>query len=203
MGAPLPPPPLEKVEYQALVKSAKSEGKSKVKLPNPQNHPAGPVPMVCREELREAHGVYYPDKRRSRTMLSQGFPNIDFSGLTSDDDDLWHPEQRESLSDVNRRITSFFEWLATRPESTIAVVTHGVWMEECLRRYTPGVLKGGHRVLNGEVYRCSVQASTRENKDGDEIIGPLMVKKCDVFTELSHAGDNERGVRLSALQRDM
>jgi len=135
-------------------------------------------------------------------MLEAGFPMCDFSDMVDDDDTLWRSDKRESLSEVNRRITHFFEWLSTRSETNIAVVTHGVWMEECLRRYCPGVLKGGRRVLNGEVYKCQCAVQIRETSDGENVVGPLVIKKGEVANFLSHAGDNERGVRLSALQRD-
>jgi broad specificity phosphatase PhoE len=134
MGCPLPPPPIDKKEYADLKKLARSEGKSTVKIPAPQNHPAAPPKFVCNDDLREAHGVFFPDRRREVSKLEPAFPNVEFVGFKSDEDDLWDAEQRESLSEVNRRISSFFEWLAKRPEKNIAVITHGVWMEECLRR---------------------------------------------------------------------
>ena len=102
---------------------------------SPSNKPLlSNKPNPLPQDLREAHGIFYPDKRRPVTSLSAAFPSFDFTHMTAEEDVLWAPEKRESLSEVNRRITRVFEWLENRPERNVAVVTHGVWMEECLRR---------------------------------------------------------------------
>lgn len=81
----------------------------------------------------------------------------------SSQDVHWKPDKRESLRELNVRISSFFDWLSTRPEKTIAVVTHGVWIEECLRRNVPSTLRGGIRVMNAEVYQCEVRRSLSQS----------------------------------------
>ena len=74
-----------------------------------------------------------------------------------------------------------------------------------LHRYCPGVLKGGNRVLNGEVYKCTASIHIQSSPDSfsPPTHGPLCIRKGEPFPALSHAGDNERGVRMSALQREV
>jgi broad specificity phosphatase PhoE len=66
---------------------------------------------IVREELREAHGVHFSDKRSRRSELEHSWSHADFRCITEQDQD-WKSDQRETVQDVNKRIDSFLEWLS-------------------------------------------------------------------------------------------
>lgn len=51
---------------------------------------------------------------------------FDASGL--DDDTLWHEKVEEGWDAIEDRARAFVEYLKTRPETHIAVVSHGVFL---------------------------------------------------------------------------
>jgi broad specificity phosphatase PhoE len=74
----------------------------------------------------------------------------------TENDDAWKPFHRESWADIQTRVARFLAWLVQRPESCVAVVSHGVWIETLLRAYAPEVLEGGQRVHNCDVFCCHI-----------------------------------------------
>ena len=68
----------------------------------------------------------------------------------------WSPVQRETRDALARRVGSFLAWLCQRPEHTVVVVSHGVWIETCLA----GAL-GSQRV-----YNCDAYATTLHSQNG-------------------------------------
>ena len=90
-------------------------------------HNAGiPVPaprIVVREECRERYGRYVCDGRRSIKEIAPEFPDFDFSEMIHDKD-VYFSDSRESDQDCCDRAIKFLEWLNSRPEECIAVVTH-------------------------------------------------------------------------------
>jgi len=76
------------------------------------------------DQIREVSGKHYPDKRNPISSKKTRFPTIDFSHITEDEDKLWIKEHREPKEQVNARVSQFLDFLWTRPEQTITVVTH-------------------------------------------------------------------------------
>ena len=74
----------------------------------------------------------------------------------TENDDAWKSDHRETWADIQTRIDRFLPWLVQRPESCIAVVSHGVWMETLFRVYNPHALTNGQRVHNCDVFACEV-----------------------------------------------
>ncbi|GMI89457.1 hypothetical protein like AT5G64460 [Hibiscus trionum] len=90
------------------------------------NHPPIIATELCRERM---------SKGRSRASISQcrsGFPQVDFSLIESEDDILWEADERETNEAVAARGINFIKWLLTRKEREIAVVSHGVFLQETL-----------------------------------------------------------------------
>ncbi|GMI11214.1 hypothetical protein TrLO_g15545 [Triparma laevis f. longispina] len=174
---------------QSILRTEKNKKKAL-----PMLHPKPPPPFLCHDDLREATGIYYPDKRRTKSTVKAAFPYVDFSNVMEEDDSKWRPDKRESLRELNVRISAFFDWLSARPEKTIAVVTHGVWIEECLRRQVPSTLRGGIRVMNADVYQCSCVGHVRE--EGPLEVHGLTMKKAGLDKKLTNADENERGVKI-------
>ncbi|XP_056173154.1 phosphoglycerate mutase-like protein 1 [Syzygium oleosum] len=82
-------------------------------------------PFIAVELCREDWGVYPCDKRRSISEYRPLFPAIDFSLIENEDDVLWTPDVRENYEEVAVRGMKFWNWLWTREEKEIAIVTHG------------------------------------------------------------------------------
>ncbi|XP_044474997.1 phosphoglycerate mutase-like protein [Mangifera indica] len=49
--------------------------------------------------------------------------------MESDEDELWNPDIRESYKEIFYRMVEFVEWLWTRPEKEIVIVSHGVILQ--------------------------------------------------------------------------
>eukprot|EP00124_Ichthyophonus_hoferi_P001825 Ihof_evm6s107 gene=Ihof_evmTU6s107 len=82
------------------------------------------VPFVALEAVRERYGVHPCDKRSPLTVLVTRFPKVDFSQITSEEDKLWKEASRETRESIHARALQFLAWVAGRPESTIALVSH-------------------------------------------------------------------------------
>lgn len=129
---------------------------------------------IVREELREAYGIHYSDKRSKKSVLQLEWPHVDFRQITSEEDDAWKTNSRETLGDVTARVDDFLRWLSwnhfstcyiqhrnkvhvASPRTSYMIVTHGVWLECFLRKYFPTSLEGGRRVHNCDVFRAKME----------------------------------------------
>ncbi|KAK4390329.1 Phosphoglycerate mutase-like protein 2 [Sesamum angolense] len=92
-------------------------------------------PFVAMELCREHLGVHWCDKRRSISEYKPLFPAIDFSLIESDDDTLWKLDVREANEDLGARGLKFLNWLSTRKETNIAVVTHSGFLIHTLAAF--------------------------------------------------------------------
>ncbi|KAJ0085688.1 hypothetical protein Patl1_08716 [Pistacia atlantica] len=52
--------------------------------------------------------------------------------MECEEDDLWNPDVRESLEEISARMVEFMQWLWTRPEKEIVIVSHGVVLQHLL-----------------------------------------------------------------------
>ncbi|WJX42105.1 hypothetical protein P8452_29376 [Trifolium repens] len=92
-------------------------------------------PFIAVELCREHLGVHPCDKRRSITEYKNMFPAIDFSLIEHDEDILWKPDIREENEEVAARGLKFLEWLWTRKEKEIAVVSHSGFLFHTLSSF--------------------------------------------------------------------
>ncbi|XP_050210198.1 phosphoglycerate mutase-like protein 1 isoform X2 [Mercurialis annua] len=81
-------------------------------------------PFVAVESCREHFGVHPCDKRRNVSEYQFLFPAIDFSLVETDEDILWKANVRETTEELSARGLEFMNWLWTRKEREIAIVTH-------------------------------------------------------------------------------
>ncbi|KAK8678025.1 hypothetical protein V6N13_143542 [Hibiscus sabdariffa] len=89
-------------------------------------------PFVAVELCREHLGVHPCDRRRSISDYRSLFPAIDFSPIENDNDVLWVADTRERNEDVAARGMKFLNWLWTRKEKEIAIVTHSGFLYHTL-----------------------------------------------------------------------
>ncbi|XP_063948646.1 phosphoglycerate mutase-like protein 1 isoform X1 [Daucus carota subsp. sativus] len=92
-------------------------------------------PFIALELCREHLGVHPCDQRRSISEYKPLFPAIDFSLIENDADVLWEADIREKNEDVAARGKKFLDWLWTRKEKEIAVVTHSGLLVHTLKEY--------------------------------------------------------------------
>ncbi|XP_037475359.1 phosphoglycerate mutase-like protein 1 [Triticum dicoccoides] len=92
-------------------------------------------PFLAVEACREHLGVHPCDKRSSVTKYRTLFPAIDFSLIENDEDVLWEPNVRETNESVALRGMKFFDWLWTRQEKEIAIVSHSGFLYHTLNMY--------------------------------------------------------------------
>uniref|UniRef100_A0A7C8YDX0 Phosphoglycerate mutase-like protein 1 n=2 Tax=Opuntia streptacantha TaxID=393608 RepID=A0A7C8YDX0_OPUST len=81
-------------------------------------------PIMAVELCREHLGVHPCDKRRTIQEYQLLFPAIDFSLIETDEDAMWKADVRETKAEVAARGMKFMNWLCTRKEQEIAIVTH-------------------------------------------------------------------------------
>ncbi|XP_058758271.1 phosphoglycerate mutase-like protein isoform X1 [Vicia villosa] len=91
-------------------------------------------PFLAVELCREQMGLHPCDKRRTVSEYRHMFPGIDFSLIETDEDTWWKPE-REKKEEVTGRGLKFLEWLCTRKEKEIAVVTHSSFLFNTLSAF--------------------------------------------------------------------
>lgn len=91
------------------------------------------IPTLAVELCRERLGVQPCNKRRSISKYKSLFPAVDFSLIESEDDNMWTTDYRETHEEVAARGMKFLEWLWTRKETEIAIVSHGVFLQDTLK----------------------------------------------------------------------
>ena len=96
--------------------------------------PGWPTTFVSTELCRERISVHECDHRRTLTDLKQDFPFIDFSLVKDEDDALWTTRKENEPSEMAatlcyERADEFLTWLKARPERSIAVVAHWVFLK--------------------------------------------------------------------------
>ncbi|OMO57526.1 Histidine phosphatase superfamily, clade-1 [Corchorus olitorius] len=89
-------------------------------------------PIIVNERCRERLGKYECDKRRSISQYRSRFPAVDFSLIEDEDDILWTADERESHEEVTVRGMDFMKWLWGRKEKEIALVSHGVFLQDVM-----------------------------------------------------------------------
>ncbi|KAI3945025.1 hypothetical protein MKW92_025870 [Papaver armeniacum] len=89
-------------------------------------------PFLAVELCRERLGVYPCNRRRNVSEYRTMFPAIDFSLAK---DVWWKADVRETDESLASRGMQFINWLWTREEKEIAVVTHNVFLFETLRAF--------------------------------------------------------------------
>ncbi|KAH1121793.1 hypothetical protein J1N35_004953 [Gossypium stocksii] len=86
-----------------------------------------PPPIIAYELCRERLGKYECDKRGSISQYRSRFHQIE-----NEDDILWKAGEIETHEEVRARAMRFFQWLWERKEEEIAVVSHGVFLEQAM-----------------------------------------------------------------------
>lgn len=98
------------------------------------HHLEGQIPWIAVEDIREVTGLHPCDRRLNISQHSQRYPFVDFGLIESDEDQLFpRYTGREPIEDVEKRAHQFLDWLKSRPEKEIIVVTHSAFLRYLFR----------------------------------------------------------------------
>jgi broad specificity phosphatase PhoE len=139
-------------------------------------HDAGlkvpPPRFIVREECRERFGHYVCDGRRSIQEIHSEFPDFDFSEVANDED-MYYGDDRESDDACCARAIQFLEWLNSRPEKCIAVVTHSSFLRHLFGQFGEQMTQEKKDSLQRMAGNCelrSVVLCSHGNKDGKTVV---------------------------------
>mmetsp|Transcript_705 Transcript_705/g.1619 ORF Transcript_705/g.1619 Transcript_705/m.1619 type:complete len:325 (+) Transcript_705:206-1180(+) len=134
-----------------------------------------PPRFLVREECRERWGHYVCDGRRSVGEIAKEFPDFDWSEIVHDDD-VFYTDDRESDEHCCDRAVKFLEWLNSRPEKCIAVVTHSSFLRHLFGQFGESLHNDDRDNLQRLAGNCelrSIVLCSHGNKDGKKL-DPLM-----------------------------
>ena len=88
------------------------------------------VPIISLEELGEHPiGKHTCNKRSSKELLIQDFPNINLDNIEGEDH-LWTSDKGEDISSLKRRISNIKSFIEKRNEKTICIISHAKLLEK-------------------------------------------------------------------------
>lgn len=134
-----------------------------IKVPHPR--------FLVREECRERFGHYVCDGRRSIDAIRTEFPDFDWSEVATNED-RYYTDERESDEDCCARAVQFLEWLNSRPEKCIAVVTHSSFLRHLFGQFGESMTQEKKDSLQRMAGNCelrSVVLCSHGNKDGKQV----------------------------------
>ena len=89
-------------------------------------------PFLATSLARERVWLHACDGRRPRSELQHDFPHVDFGEVASEVDEMFELKENEpsdrNSTQCSERATRLLQWLHTRPEQAIAVVSHWVFL---------------------------------------------------------------------------
>lgn len=115
-------------------------------------------PFLAVELCRETMGDHPCDRRRSVTEYKAMFPAIDFSIIESDKDVLWKPSPRETPDEVAARGVEFINWLWTRKEKEIAIVSHSGFLHGLLSSFGKDCVEDIKKELSIHFKNCELRS---------------------------------------------
>ncbi|GMF27334.1 unnamed protein product [Phytophthora lilii] len=82
-------------------------------------------PFTCIESCRETFDCHTCNKRRPLSELKQKFPDVDFSRMKDEEDQLWSTTHRETTEEIQKRAREFLlEFFREIPERYVVVAAH-------------------------------------------------------------------------------
>lgn len=93
------------------------------------------IPWIAYEHIREQTGLHPCDSRLPTSHHAAAFPNVNFE-LCEEEDPLIgsYLTRREPNEDVAKRGLLFLDWLCTRSEANIVIVTHSAFLRHFFRQ---------------------------------------------------------------------
>ncbi|KAL3674888.1 hypothetical protein V7S43_000814 [Phytophthora oleae] len=112
-------PPIERVVVSPISRAIQTAQNffTKDQVPN--------EPLTCIESCRETFDCHTCNKRRPLSELKRRFPDVDFSRLNEEEDQLWSTTHRETKEGIQKRAREFLlELFREIPERYVVVAAH-------------------------------------------------------------------------------
>jgi broad specificity phosphatase PhoE len=127
------------------------------------------IPFIVHDLARERWGKYTCDKRRARSdiveemsrLYTSTHDSIDYYsfGFEEEEDRKWENE-REASASVTGRGIALMEWLASRPEREIAVVTHASFLRHLFGAFGGSIELSDQKALHRKSGNCELRSIT-------------------------------------------
>jgi len=125
-------------------------------------------PFLVHDLCRERFGEFYCDKRApmSQTMRDPRWCKMDWETQAEDwpatvmpftDEDTAWCEERETEEHVHERAMRFLQWLSSRPEQEVAVVTHSSFLKNLFKVFGGDTSKDDQDVLRAVPANCELR----------------------------------------------
>ncbi|CAE6364791.1 unnamed protein product [Rhizoctonia solani] len=89
------------------------------------------------ENLREMNGEHTCDKRNPKSRIHKMYPEFDFEPGFTEEDDLWSPDHRETVPEIDKRLKSaldeIFGSLLGKEDIFISITAHSGTIASALR----------------------------------------------------------------------
>ena len=94
------------------------------------------IPMIALDYIKEhPQSEEICNSRKRLSVLKKKYPNIDFSHINNENDTMFQLNKRPNdveLSELHKRIVFFKEWIRSRTEKNIAVISHSSFLGEMM-----------------------------------------------------------------------
>jgi broad specificity phosphatase PhoE len=96
-------------------------------------------PHIADPLLRERNGLHPCNRFLRRSVLKMTAPHVNIDRITSEVDEDYNPDIRESWESVEHRAKSFFVNVCREPYTEVCAVTHHDFLLAAITRDIPGV----------------------------------------------------------------
>ena len=94
---------------------------------NPDDKP--PCPMIALDCVMEyPQGLDQCNRRKSIKEYKYCFPHVDFSQIEYDEDPFWKRYEKETIEHLNGRLEKMKQFIKSRPEKNIVLVSHSSYL---------------------------------------------------------------------------
>ncbi|KAK8580446.1 hypothetical protein V6N12_070720 [Hibiscus sabdariffa] len=94
--------------------------------------------------------------------------------MDGEEDSMWNPDVRESEEEMDARMLLFMEWLWTRPEQEIVIVSHGIILQKILHVLGNDCHPTVKSALCKRFHNCELRSVVIVDKSLNEADPPLM-----------------------------
>eukprot|EP01023_Acetabularia_acetabulum_P040833 TRINITY_DN3964_c0_g3_i1.p2 TRINITY_DN3964_c0_g3~~TRINITY_DN3964_c0_g3_i1.p2 ORF type:complete len:336 (+),score=55.22 TRINITY_DN3964_c0_g3_i1:53-1060(+) len=114
-------------------------------------------PFIAVEMAREQLGCHPCDKRRSKSHIMSQFPGVDFSLIELEEDVYYSEDVRETPQEIQARGHKLIQYIMSRPEKRIAVVSHAGFLRNCLGLFGKTFDETIQQEMHGSVNNCEMR----------------------------------------------
>ena len=89
------------------------------------------IPMIALDLLKEfPQGLHICNKRKNKSELAAKYEHVDFSMLTTEQDEIWRPNRLETVKEISERADALKDFILSRSEKKIVLVSHSAFLNQ-------------------------------------------------------------------------